>query len=428
MEVTASGRFAKGLTWFPEKRSLIENAPKDWRLRPIVAESCMKPSAPKAASQVFKSRKSAGMQLVKRYAFVESHDCLRQLSQQQRPTNFFEVLHYESPRSLYFDLDGAPVHRAKQEEILDALTSYVEKEFEQTKLRPVVKQNKDAKKFSCHVIFPEIQFADHAHQTQYVPRLVNNMPDFLSILGEVVDPIPYSKFQLLRAPWAAKLSTENMRLQSETMFEPTPMSSELYEEDPNIVFASYCGKEYRRTLPPPKPFIVNFNNRSLLRGVGQGLPSCLFVPEFTQLEARGLHLFPQLDPVGQLREALALLHPKRASHYYSWLKITGIVAHFFHDTAPVCTLQEWTRFSDEEFAKRNPEVLELFYEWSSQYPDFNEYENLKLLRQQHIKTIERRINGWFLLRKMLLFDNPNKSFPQLEEDSLGSVCEMIREY
>jgi len=144
---------------------------------------------------------------------------LRRLSREHWPTNFFEVLHEVSPRSLYFDLDGRSEHRDREDEIVSTLTKYIEKDLGLENLCPVVLRNNDKAKFSCHVVYPEIQFTDHQHQSQYVPRMLHYMYDFAPILGEVVDTVPYSKFQLLRAPWAAKL-TKDMRLERETMFIP----------------------------------------------------------------------------------------------------------------------------------------------------------------------------------------------------------------
>jgi len=394
----------RDVLWFSKKDKMLAQR-QDLgmpRNTPIIAESYIYNDQSGKARMVFK------------YANVEEgHDHLLEFSSQEyecedeEPPHLFEVLYEHIPRCLYFDLDGPPDKSGMETELIATLTKYVEQEFELPNLTAVRVRSFDTEKFSCHVIFPEIQFADHEHQSQYVPRLLYHMAEFsepAKVLAEVVDPTPYSKFQLFRLPWSVKLSLQK-GLVKESLFVPM----QPYKNDWKTVFAGYTNAAYRRPLPKPKPW----EHKRLRRlGFRSGLSdiNCLYLEKFLQHENAGTFEFPE-DRVEAFRSALSKLNPARASHWWSWFRLSGVTYRLMHPK----------EFDDDTVEnERAGEYLKVFLEWSKQYPTYDESENLDMIyRCQGVK----RISGGYMLRNLAMFDNPNMEFPQLVKEHLDAYVE-----
>eukprot|EP00439_Symbiodinium_sp_Y106_P061893 s537_g9.t1 len=127
---------------------------------------------------------------------------------------FNEVLEESRPRCLYFDLDGDAAYN-------DELGWNIEEP------EPVVMTSCRPDKYSCHVLFPQIQFANYVHQNQYIPSLLRFAQEASfelkgqgtrQVLKHVLDAAVYKKLQLLRGPWACKLKGGN--IDTATRMEP----------------------------------------------------------------------------------------------------------------------------------------------------------------------------------------------------------------
>jgi len=387
--------------WFPKKQPmLLERQNSGMSMNtPIISESYIYfPNPDGPGKMVFK------------YANVgEGYDtllelCSRHYETEEEPPHLFEVLYETSPRCLYFDLDGNPDKREMEDELFSLLTKYVEQEFEMENLTPVLVRSFDTQKFSCHIIFPEIQFADLEHQSQYVPRLLYHMAEFSEPLAEVVDPNPYSKFQLFRLPWSVKLSLKR-GLIKESLFVP----KQPFKDDWKTVFAGYTNPAYRRPLPVAKPWEPK-RVRRLGFSVGLSDINCLYLEKFLQPEKAGTFEFP-VDNLEAFRVGLNLINPLRASHWWSWFRLCGVTYRLMH---PV-------EFNDNTVENaRAEEYLQVFLEWSKQYPNYDECENLDMIYRCHGV---KRISSGMTLRNVAMFDNPTMEFPQLVREHMDAQKE-----
>eukprot|EP00397_Hematodinium_sp_SG-2012_P020020 GEMP01020602.1.p1 GENE.GEMP01020602.1~~GEMP01020602.1.p1 ORF type:complete len:564 (+),score=80.57 GEMP01020602.1:81-1772(+) len=421
----------RGMVWFPTKNDLIAHAVPEHK--PIIAERYISYKK----GPVFK------------YAHLETHDQFLELSHKHAPTSFFEVLHEDSPRCLYFDIDSKAEHKAREAEIISTLTKFVEQHMEMDNLQSVVLRNPQAEKMSIHVIFPEVQFPNHLVQCYHVPRLLHDMKRSSDLLDEVVDPTPYSRFQLYRAPFAAKMSkTEGLLVG--TTFE---LATETFSGDPKTMFAGYVNAMYRRRLPVPQPWMpVTLRRYGIRSGISD--INCLFQHKFEQPERTGTYTF-EGTPVECLRQALKLIHPMRASHWWSWFRMSGIMYRLMHPhyvlpprvgspmawptpprdddgdssnnaqpvnggvmlpskvNALLSTGTTGKSSADAPVEVPSEELLEVFLEWSKKYPTYDRAENLEMV----YRCEGRRVSGPWLLSHIVIFDNPNVDFPQLCPDT-----------
>merc|ERR1712151_964754 len=106
-------------------------------------------------------------------------DCLNYFEALACRHSLHELVLEHQPRCLYFDLDGVPEHKDLHENIISWLQSFVRWFFSGDSLNwapeypePVVLRSSSPEKFSCHVVFPQIQFRDFAHQSDYLPFLL----------------------------------------------------------------------------------------------------------------------------------------------------------------------------------------------------------------------------------------------------------------
>jgi len=398
----------RGVGWFYKKDLLMDDRSrhKTPPQEPIVAENFFYPQTDKLYPRTIKTK------MAFRYGTIHGgHDRLLYLIENARDSvqmshRLFEVLDESSPRCLYFDLDGDVKYREREDFIIHELKTYVEREFECEFLTPVIIRSQDQSKFSCHLIFPEIQFANHTHQLQYVPRLLYHLKDFSQELVEVVDRAPYSRFQNFRLPWAVKLSLKD-GIKPNSRFDP----NKPYLDDWKTIFAGYTNPAYRRKLPAAKAWIMTGPiTRLRIRSPHERASdiNCLYLEKFLQNEPKGVCELPDLhtDQVAWFQFCLDRINPSRADHWWSWFRLCGMVYRIMHP-------DEW-----DVDAVENPHadtILEIFLKWSSSYKDYNRQENIDLINGARGKE---RISGPRLLKNIIMFDNPNIEFPQLSQEIL----------
>ncbi|CAD7956755.1 unnamed protein product, partial [Amoebophrya sp. A25] len=107
----------------------------------------------------------------------------------------------------------------------------------------VVLTSQDPKKYSVHVVFPQIQFDSRDAQKDYMILLQYAMPPSLS---DIVDLQVYSCFQLYRTAFAAKICTETGKLRPDTQLIP----QNYFEDDEATAYPTYVNRLYRIPLRP----------------------------------------------------------------------------------------------------------------------------------------------------------------------------------
>mmetsp|Transcript_130538 Transcript_130538/g.418556 ORF Transcript_130538/g.418556 Transcript_130538/m.418556 type:complete len:483 (+) Transcript_130538:93-1541(+) len=357
--------------------------------------------------------------------------------------NLHEVLQEREARCLYFDLDGPPSYRAIHNEIISLLRQYVwwffggeRRGWRPEALEPVVLTSEDPNKYSAHVVFPEVQFRDHAHQEEYIkvllsalPALTVDMPDgsSLPLLEKLVDCVPYSRFQLFRGPYACKLKQGQLR--ADTCLEPEGY----FRSDPLAAFASHVDPGYALALPSVEQLLAeneelrHFRNSrsssiSLSARRGQnGMVSSvdeanLFQPLFQMLGEGELDLVGMTD-VEQFETALKWLHPYRATQFWSWFRLSGV------------TYSMLARYTDDPGARRR--IWDAHFAWSRGYESFDKEENVYAIE----RCQGRPVSGLSLLTRLARFDNPGMTvretvmriaFSGLERPRKKPAAEVVR--
>jgi len=231
----------------------------------------------------------------------------------------------------------------------------------------------------------------------------------------MVDPLVYNPFQILRAPWASKMSAQGTLLPS-TMFIPSC--------DDHTAFAGYVDASIRRELPEPTPFRSKKQQKRSFK-LGHADINKLYLLKFEQ-ERTGTITFDS-SPVEIFRRALELMHPERACHWWSWFRLCGIVYRVMHphyiipvlppkppsnDTVKLPTAVPLSRlFVNGKYS--SDDMLEVFLDWSRKhYKTFDRQENIDMIYGSEGKPA----SGSWLLSQLVMFDNPNAHFPQLCED------------
>lgn len=390
-----------GLQWYRNKEELLSSSPG---------------SVLVASSYEF----TRGVQLAqaRKYSSFSSHDeywdCIQDRDNQGVLHNLHEVFSVKTPRCLYFDLDGPPSYREVHLEIVKLLREYVfwffdgeHSGWKPDALEPVVLTSGDPSKYSAHVVFPEVQFRDYAHQREYMrvllsalPALQAELPDgrSLPLLEQLVDCVPYSQFQLLRGPFACKL--KNGLLQPDTSLEPEGY----FRSDPLAYFAGHVDSDY--ALPFPSVDTLVSRNEKLrhyreqyMMGLSRSCSSssgrCSFQDEFN-LYQRILSMegtVGELDLTGlsdldQYEVALKWLHPHRSMQWWSWFRISGV------------TYSMLRQYQSDLVAQRR--IWDAHFEWSRGYPHFDLEENVDMVQSCDGKPV----SGLNLLKRLLRFDNP----------------------
>mmetsp|Transcript_18530 Transcript_18530/g.58048 ORF Transcript_18530/g.58048 Transcript_18530/m.58048 type:complete len:480 (+) Transcript_18530:3-1442(+) len=395
-------RFEYGLEWYKSKDDLMRSSPG----KVLVGTSYEYQAATPTVRQV---RKYASFHSHEEYwSTIEKHDKNGMLQ------NLHEVFPMEASRCLYFDVDGPPGFRELHAHVIPWLQHYVRWVFSGDRLgwgqgdpEPVVLRSSDQSKYSCHVVFPQIQFDGYFVQEQYMRVILDGLPAFVvdleggesvEVLSKLVDRVPYSRFQLFRGPYACKLAAGQLR--RETSLEPESW----FRGDPLTCFAGHVEPYYALDLPNVQRILEwNPELRDLhmthQRHVGdaavegprqispQDLAS-LYMESFRQRAVGGFIDFAGMTDLEQYEAALEWLHPDRASQWWSWFRISGVT----------CSMLE--RYEDNRAAQDR--ILRAHMRWASAYPTFSEEENLDMIRN----SAGRRVSRLHLLLNLVRFDNP----------------------
>lgn len=382
-----------GLEWCLTKDALLESNP-----------------GPVLVAQSYEWEKDGEVSQARRYSSFKSHkaywesidECRRRGLEQ----NFHEVLTEGQRRCLYFDLDGPPPYLTERDKIVDLLKQSLWWFFggarrgwdERQAVQPVVLAGQSADKFSVHVVFPDVQFDDHAHQMQYLNAYLSILPDLTvgghPLLHELVDSVPYTRFQLFRGPFACKLRDGSLR--PDTSLEPNMQ----FNGDPLTCFAGYANPDYALELPSVEQLLSEnealnklYKERRgrILRATGGQASSAdqfnLYNDSF-QTDRKGEADFCGLSPVETFEMALNMVHPLRASQWWSWFRISGV-------TTAMLELHS----CDAAARKR---ILDAHVVWSRGYENFDYGENLGMIE----RSAGCRVSGLPLLVRIACFDNP----------------------
>lgn len=395
-------RFDYGLEWYLNKEKLLEADPG-----PVLV----------GTSYVFQkaSGSNPGPVQVMKYASFDSHwsywEEIRRNLKQNRLQSFHEVIPENAPRCLYFDLDGDSAYRDLHELIVQSLSSYVRWFFSGDQNgwgaedpEPVVMLSSSPSKYSCHVVFPQIQFSSFEEQAQYVTVLLTGLPalqveledgESIPILERLVDRVPYTKFQLFRGPYACKMKDGEIR--PETQFVPVSF----FQNDQRSCFASYVDPDWALNLASVDELLQhNDELRSLHQTHMNRMPIsmggtashqdqlCLYDPVF-QRRGGGFLDFAGRPDLEVYQDALKWLDPERAKQWWSWFRISGVTF----------TLLE--KYQDNPDAREK--IWRAHFQWSSRYENFSEAENVYQVERSRGK----RVSGLPLLQRLVRFDNPD---------------------
>uniref|UniRef100_A0A0G4HMM6 Uncharacterized protein n=1 Tax=Chromera velia CCMP2878 TaxID=1169474 RepID=A0A0G4HMM6_9ALVE len=258
-------RDREGLVFFPTKAHLIEAKPP--------------PSSAWAAKSLPKIQKGV-RKAVSSYTFFEDFESfflfLQNAYDQQRPLPFFEVFPEDKPRCLYFDLDSSDASfKGREMQHVKELTDMVRHFFcvdDAEILEPNVLIANRPDKYSCHVRFPQISFANQRHQNDVLRLFLDTLysggktniltdgdPELASAseksgamrakaftdrgrpeVNAVIDRAPYTSFQLLRAPFACKLR-DGQPAEDSTL---VPYTWPPWKNDERTFFASFVEPLY----------------------------------------------------------------------------------------------------------------------------------------------------------------------------------------
>jgi len=391
-----------GMRWYPTKETLISSGPG-----PVIV----------AHSSEIVNYKSGGSMQVKKYGSFQSHEAywnfIDRHLEQDVPQGVHEVIQEHEPRCLYFDLDGKVELRGLHIEITEWLTKYVRWFFSGDRLNwkpsdpePIVLASSDPSKYSCHVVFPQIQFENFTAQSHYMAAMLNALPAMkveledgteIPILEEVVDRVPYMRFQLFRGPYACKLSSGRFR--RETELEPEGY----FRGDPLAFFAGHVDLDYALELPALQQLLawneelrdVTMRQRDRLMAAGgcdwrvpPGDLANMYLPRFQNLGGGSVDL-AGLPEVLRYKEALRWLHPERAKQWWSWFRICGV------------TWSMLQRYGSN--AEMCQQIWQAHHNWSSGYQPYCAAEN-----EQMVNDCEGKfVSDMPLLSKLVRYDNPN---------------------
>lgn len=314
----------------------------------------------------------------RKYSSFSSHEdwwqYIMDLQRDGRPQLFNEVLRRAAPRCLYFDLDGEPCHKGNHSFHVELLQQFLRRFFLGDSLgwqawdpEPVVLQSHQEEKYSCHVMFPQIQFKDFEHQEEYVPCMLRSMSHIelelegghtVRLLQKLVDRNVYKPFQLLRGPYACKLHRKEVMESSR--FEPEGF----FDHNELTCFAGYVQPDYALALPSLAEIMEQ--NKDSLQELGDdedptfAKDLSLFNEDFRR------HLGGVLDLAGltQLERYEVLLdhlHEDRADDWKSWWYISGITCHM---------IQSYVHCEEAQ-----DRAWRAHCRWSSQSWKFDELEN-----------------------------------------------------
>jgi len=356
----------------------------------------------------------------RKYSSFKSHDDYWELIDHHNTEglchNLHEIFPVNRPRCLYFDLDGPVNYRDSHREIISLLQIYVRwffggdrRGWDRQDPEPVVMVSGDHKKYSCHVVFPQVQFSDYPQQCEYLQVFLDALPlvtlDFeggekVPILARIVDPVPYTTFQLFRGPYACKLASG--RLLPETRLEPEGY----FRSDPLAAFAARVESDYALAFPPLAQ-LLNENEElryhhetkwerigASFRGSREGISPqdqvSLYNLAFQKPDGGADIDLMGLTDVEQFELTLQSIHPERSCQWWSWFRICGV------------TFQMLENNSHDPAARRR--IWDAHFKWSRGYPGFDAEENIDMVE----KSRGKRTSGLPLLLRLAQFDNPNR--------------------
>eukprot|EP00930_Biecheleria_cincta_P073788 TRINITY_DN61075_c0_g1_i1.p1 TRINITY_DN61075_c0_g1~~TRINITY_DN61075_c0_g1_i1.p1 ORF type:complete len:465 (-),score=58.58 TRINITY_DN61075_c0_g1_i1:51-1445(-) len=402
-----------GLDWFPNAEALFESIPAVGP-RPV----CV--AAPYESETHELEDRSGGIRQARKYAMFPSHadywDFIDECEREERPQSLQEIFLSEQPRCLYFDLDGHPAYKRAHKDLMRWLQLFVRWFFSGDQLgwaqndpEPVVLTSAEPSKYSCHVMFPQVQFSSHAHQCEYISALLGALPALevdlegrmtVQVLDRLVDRVPYSKFQCFRGPYACKLKTGELCY--DTRLEPEMF----FHGDELTCFAGHVDSGYSLPLPKLSELLEwnkelkDFCSRQQERLRDDSSSSRFFSPASSQNQAnlyrvcfQKRHLTSQLNLAGRteierFEACLEHLHPDRASDRYSWWTISGVTSSLLQD------------YGSDDAARAR--IWKAHFGWSSGYTWFDKDENIDMVERANGK----RTSGIRLLSNLVKHDNP----------------------
>lgn len=396
-----------GLKWFPNREALFESIPAVGP-KPVFV----------AAPYEYEASDSAGLMQARKYAAFASYadywDLINEFEREEKPQSLHEVFTSEQARCLYFDLDGHPGYKSAHRDLMLWLQLFVRWFFNGDLLgwapsdpEPVVLASAEPSKYSCHVVFPQVQFRSHEHQSEYMPALLSALPalevdlggqESVPVLDRLVDRVPYTSFQLLRGPYACKLKTGELRY--DTRLEPDMF----FRNDELTCFAGNVDSDYSLVLPKLSELLeqntalkdlcsrqverVNINSsRPPSPQSAQDL-AALYQDCFRKRHMGGVLYLASMTAVEQFEACLAHLHPDRASDWYSWFRISGVTCRLLDNHVSDLYLQA--------------RIWKAHFAWSQGYHSFDEDENINLVEQAR----GRFVPGINLLVELVQHDNP----------------------
>lgn len=398
-------RFEHGLEWHRSKDELLASEPGAVLV---------------GTPYEYRGWQSGALRQARKYASFGSHtECWEFISERNKTGishGLHEIFHAPDARCLYFDLDGKRELWQCHDTITKCLQVYVHWFFcgERLGWRPdspeaVVLESSDPSKYSCHIVFPEIQFDSYATQGEYMPSLMDGLSalkvdlgdgeEQVNILDLVVDRVPYTKFQLFRGPYACKLKEGSLRF--DTKLEPV----EYFQGNPLSCFASFADPTCKLQLPPMRSLLEW--NKDLREEIdakrGQAWQAAtdfdgvhrvspqdlqnLYMQDF-QTNRTGVMDFVGLTELQVYEKALKAIHPERAVQWWSWFRICGVTHSMLemHGHDPATRRRIW----------------DAHHTWSSKYKPYCMEEN----EQMVLKCSGKRVSGIPLLKRLVQHDNP----------------------
>eukprot|EP00746_Dinoflagellata_sp_MGD_P005264 gnl/MRDRNA2_/MRDRNA2_110201_c0_seq1.p1 gnl/MRDRNA2_/MRDRNA2_110201_c0~~gnl/MRDRNA2_/MRDRNA2_110201_c0_seq1.p1 ORF type:complete len:618 (+),score=94.58 gnl/MRDRNA2_/MRDRNA2_110201_c0_seq1:244-1854(+) len=364
---------------------------------------------------------------VKKFSAFATHydywDTVTRHLKSQEPQGLYEALQEDQPRCLYFDLDGRPELRGMHEDIVELLRYFVRWTLGGESLGwgvedpiPVTLSSQDPNKYSCHVVFPQIQFANHKHMREFVEPILRTLPMLtieedgnpVPLLDLVVDRVPYMRFQLLRGPFACKLKDGLLR--PDTCLRPD--DEEYFRDNPLSCFAGYLEDDFKlpmlaldqlmESIPEVHEAELRTCNATArvngsiasLSSDGDWTPSLndmtlLYTEEFQMRNTIRSQDFSCKSPIEVYETALQMLHPARASQFWSWFRISGV------------TYSMLERYNDDSDAKDR--IWQAHRNWSRSYHRYDDEENVDSV----LRSSGKRVSGLQLLVKLAKWDNPD---------------------
>jgi len=393
-----------GLLWHPSREALLDSRPGA-----VLIATSYEYGSPAHNKTVSQARKYASLpdhtDFWQHISIYRAHDC---------PQNFHEVLDAGHPRCLYFDVDGTPEYREFHEQNISWLRDFVRWFFCGDRLNwpaeapePQVLTSRDPTKYSCHVIFPQIHFRNFDEQESYIRVLLNALPALkveleggttFPVLQELVDPMPYMRFQLFRGPYACKL--KHGLLARETQLAPEGY----FRSDPLTYFAGYVNHDYALTLPSVEELLAwnetvrelhAFRRDQVAIATRDGPWTVspldernLYLPEYQRRTGGGVIDLAGMTDIEMYEESLQWLHEGRASHWWSWFRISGV------------TCRMLTRYRYNATARDR--IWRAHMAWSRQYLHFDELENQRMVQA----AFNKQTSGLRWLLQVVRHDNP----------------------